>query len=50
MLSQETANVSPTEVTPRLGEGTLDTWRLHAVAVALDFEPGTITANDGTRQ
>ena len=27
MLSQEVGNVSPTEVTPELGEGALDTWR-----------------------
>ena len=27
MSSQETDHVSPTEVTPELGEGALDTWR-----------------------
>jgi hypothetical protein len=27
MLSQETDHVSPTEVTPELGKGALDTWR-----------------------
>ena len=27
MLSQEAGNVSPTEVTPELGEGALGTWR-----------------------
>ena len=28
MSSQETDHVSPTEVTPELGKGALDTWRL----------------------
>jgi hypothetical protein len=27
MPSQETDDVSPTEVTPELGKGALDTWR-----------------------
>jgi hypothetical protein len=27
MSSQETDHVSPTEVTPELGKGALDTWR-----------------------
>ena len=27
MSSEEAENVSPIEVTPRLGKGTLDTWR-----------------------
>jgi hypothetical protein len=27
MPSQETVHVSPTEVTPELGKGALDTWR-----------------------
>jgi hypothetical protein len=47
MPSQEVAHISPTEVTPELGKGALDTWRpLGGLGGRLD-KTGTY-ADDGS--
>jgi hypothetical protein len=49
MSSQETDHVSPTEVTPELGKGALDTWWLSRPSIGRLDKTGTY-AVDGSRR
>src|SRR5215471_2111911 len=48
MSSQETDHVSPTEVTPELGKGALDTWRPSRSVSAAGFDKTGTHATDGS--
>ena len=43
MPSEEAEHASPMEVTPKLGKGTLDTWRFHARSGARTLSRGKPT-------
>ena len=49
MPSQETDNVSPTEVTPELGKGALDTWRSSG-RLGGRLDKTGVNADDGSRR